>query len=169
MHENIKEFIENKTEVALVACKQNKSIENSSYTNLNINNAKPLNIDPVEQLNLSCALIKKSATIQYLHEEEGTFRLLTFNQLKSIFANHPLTISFNKNILEVWNKYPKRREYQGINFDPAMVKSYNLFKGFSTQKVEGDVRRFLDFVFEVICSLDHESYDYLIGWITQML
>ena len=70
-----------------------------------------------------------------------------------------------------WLEHPQRREYQTVGFTPDRDHEgvYNLWKGFACDAVPGDCGLFLDHILENICSGDPVRYNYLIGWLANMV
>lgn len=73
---------------------------------------------------------------------------------------------------EWWTSHPRRREYEDITFEPGLEtpNRYNLWTGFAFEAIPGDKHeRYLQHVYEVICSGNKEHYDYLINWMARVV
>lgn len=71
-----------------------------------------------------------------------------------------------------WMTHPQRRQYASITFSPGReVKgSYNLWRGFSCVAKAGDKHEsFLHHVLNNVCTGNQEHYDYLIGWMANLV
>jgi Family of unknown function (DUF5906) len=75
-------------------------------------------------------------------------------------------------ITDLWLKSTLRRQYKGIVFDPSSLGhydgNYNLWKGYKILGVPGDVTIFTEYMKDVICSGDVESFNYLVALVSQM-
>jgi hypothetical protein len=72
-----------------------------------------------------------------------------------------------KKATKLWIESDKTRRFDNVVFDPSMscsITSYNLFKGLACTPRAGKCDLFLEHVMEVICSGDHQLYEYVIGW-----
>jgi hypothetical protein len=72
-----------------------------------------------------------------------------------------------KKATKLWIESDNTRRFEKLVFDPSMKcsdTSYNLFKGLATVPKSGKCDLYLKHVREVICSGDHELYEYVIGW-----
>ncbi|THF59858.1 primase-helicase family protein [Ollibium composti] len=75
-------------------------------------------------------------------------------------------------VFDIWLNSPKRRQYSAVVFEPggARPDSYNLWRGFA---VEPDPRsscdRFLDHLRENVCRGDEHNFNWLVGWLAQMV
>jgi phage/plasmid-associated DNA primase len=70
-----------------------------------------------------------------------------------------------------WLASPKRREYQGIIFEPQIKndKFYNLFKGFDHEPIQGDWSLFKKHIFENICCKNMINFEWLLAWMSRMV
>lgn len=75
-------------------------------------------------------------------------------------------------ITTLWLKDSRRRQYDGIVFDPdkkASNKYYNLWRGFAVQPQEGDCGLYLQHILNNIAGQDPELYLYIIRWIANLI
>lgn len=73
-------------------------------------------------------------------------------------------------IASAWLENDSRRQYDGLVFSPRYdVPGYfNLFQGFGTKAIDGCCDRFIDFMFDVICSGNSELFDYQWNWLAHL-
>jgi len=85
----------------------------------------------------------------------------------------------NKNLIDVWLKWPKRRKYSQVVFqpEPGLVAGeltlpdgdvLNLYQGLAVQPKQGDCSRTLAHFREVICGGNEELYAYVMNWLARM-
>lgn len=70
--------------------------------------------------------------------------------------------------VDLWLKSPLRRTFENIALIPSgecPLDTYNLWRGFGVEAIEGDVTTILDFIEGVICSGNAEYSAYLIRWL----
>ena len=76
-------------------------------------------------------------------------------------------------ILDVWIKHPKARIYKGgVTFKPngnTPPDMYNLWNGYSIERLDGSCETITSFLKEVICSNNEEHYQYLINWLARAI
>jgi len=75
-------------------------------------------------------------------------------------------------ITALWLKDSRRRQFEGIVFDPggeASDKYYNLWRGFAVQPQEGDCGLYLQHVLNNIASQDSDLYLYIIRWMANLI
>jgi hypothetical protein len=67
-----------------------------------------------------------------------------------------------------WVKHPRRRQYDGVVFDPAPhrqhARLYNLWKGWAVMPKPGDWSLMKRLLRDVLCAGDAEAYDYVVRW-----
>ena len=76
------------------------------------------------------------------------------------------------NLVDTWLESPMRRTYaSGLTFLPEVdtVSSYNLWRGWSYEPVDGDVSPWLDFVTNVVADGNASHANYIISWAAQMV
>lgn len=70
-----------------------------------------------------------------------------------------------------WLTHPKRRQYEGVIFDPN--NNYegwlNLWRGWSVESVRGDWSLLQQLILEVLANNDHSHYDYILNWLAYMV
>lgn len=70
--------------------------------------------------------------------------------------------------VDIWLTSPKRRTFENIALIPSgdcPKDTYNLWRGFGVEPVEGDVKPILSFIKTVICSGNSDHAGYLIRWL----
>jgi len=97
--------------------------------------------------------------------------------LRALYRNRKVTV-FGKSgrprestIAELWLEHPRRRQYQGICFNPRGTPEgfYNLFRGFPVRACEGNCALFLRLLREGICAGNGELYKYLVRWLAHLI
>lgn len=72
-----------------------------------------------------------------------------------------------------WAKHPKRRQYDGVVFDPSPEryheKLYNLWRGWAVEPIAGDWSLMKRLLRDVLCRGDEASFDYVIRWAAFMV
>lgn len=72
-----------------------------------------------------------------------------------------------------WVRHPRRRQYDGVVFDPAPnrqhARLYNLWRGWAVESRAGDWSSMQRLVREVLCRGDEAAYDYVIRWAAFMV
>jgi hypothetical protein len=71
-----------------------------------------------------------------------------------------------------WFSQLRRRQFNHVVFEPGLdtPDDFNLWRGFSADPTSGDLHlRYLDHMFENICSGVQENYDYLIRWMARVV
>lgn len=72
----------------------------------------------------------------------------------------------------VWLTHRNRREYAGTVFQPSNdipPGFYNLWRGFSVKPKTGRPRRFLRFIWRVICKRRSREFKYVIRWLANLV
>jgi len=106
-------------------------------------------------------------------------QFLTEYDFKTLYANRkvPNPLAGQKGqpnhvqLSTAWLASPKRREYQGIIFEPQIKnnKFYNLFNGFEYEPAPGDWSLFKNHIFENICSKNLKNFDWLMSWMARIV
>lgn len=67
-----------------------------------------------------------------------------------------------------WVKHPRRRQYDGVVFDPAPNRTharlYNLWRGWAVEPRPGDWSLMKRLLRDVLCRGHEESFDYVLRW-----
>ncbi|MGE0523025.1 MAG: DUF5906 domain-containing protein [Variibacter sp.] len=100
------------------------------------------------------------------------------------FSAGAVSAHFDSRIVEVedgkqralgswWVKHPRRRQYDGVVFDPSPVRRhtalYNLWRGWSVEPKAGDWSLLKRLLKDVLCRGDAESFDYILRWAAFMV
>jgi hypothetical protein len=140
--------------------------------------------DPIDELNKTHAVIMVGSKIRILYETKNIFgrpdiQFLTEYDFKTLYANrkilNPLAGQKGQpkhiQLATAWLSSSKRREYQGIIFEPQVKndKFYNLFNGFVYQPIQGDWSLFKNHIFENICSKNLRDFDWLMSWLARIV
>lgn len=71
-----------------------------------------------------------------------------------------------------WFNHIRRRQYNRVVFEPGleMEGDLNLWRGFAHEAIEGENhKRYLEHMFENVCSGVQEHFDYLLGWMARVV
>ncbi|ADZ70135.1 DUF5906 domain-containing protein [Polymorphum gilvum] len=72
-----------------------------------------------------------------------------------------------------WVKHPRRRQYEGVVFDPSPKRThtslYNLWRGWAVEPKAGDWSLLKRLLKDVLCRGDAESFDYVLRWAAFMV
>lgn len=71
-------------------------------------------------------------------------------------------------LADSWLNWPKRRQYEGIAFDPSgKIPSdyFNLWRGWAVEPAAGEWSMLRDHIREVICQRSEELDRYVLGWL----
>jgi hypothetical protein len=101
--------------------------------------------------------------------EGRTFRLLKRDAFKGWFANKGEWRGKKfVTAADVWLGHPLRREYAGIEFDPAGTyirkDYYNLWRGFAVEPREGDCSLFIKHIKDNVAQGDEVKFKWVMGW-----
>lgn len=102
------------------------------------------------------------------------FDRLSFEDLKKLYMNLRVKVKDKyKPAAEEWLKHRGRKQYLGgVVFDPAGRQQpdvLNLWHGFAVTPKPGDWSLMQAHIRDVVCSGITEHYDYLIGWMANMI
>lgn len=151
------------------------------YAERQINRAREETIHPwLSRLNERFAVIASiSGKCRVVEEQndEGMDRTRlvkqSFDDFMNRFMNIPVQIGnddkgkpINKPLGQWWLMQPHRRQYDKIVFSPGVdvSESYNLWRGFGCEAIQGKCDLFLNHIRKVVCSGNEEHYNYLVGW-----
>jgi|GEM_PF-635531 len=72
---------------------------------------------------------------------------------------------------DIWMKSPKRRQYEGIVFNPGsdVPGYYNLWKGFCIEPKKGDWHLFENHIFNNIVNGDLEHFEWVMAWLARLV
>lgn len=93
-------------------------------------------------------------------------------EFKNRFLHVPVIAGMNQG--EAWLKWPGKRYYsEGIAFCPNPAKctenQYNLFRGYASKPVDGNVEPFVHHVTHVVCAGDEKIAKYVMQFFAHML
>lgn len=104
-----------------------------------------------------------------------TLTTQSFNDFTNRYCNQKVKVG-NKNGEDVfsplgkwWLTHAERRQFDTVTFSPGQDTPgrYNLWKGFAVEPRPGSCQKYLDHVFNNICSGNQEHYEYLIAWMAR--
>jgi len=127
------------------------------------------------------ALIKLTGTIYLIDKEEiarkltksgqsGAVEFIRRQDASLLIARKLSELSSSNNISQITNSFfssPSTKLYDGVVFDPVNNSDdyLNFWVGPTLQEKKGDWRKIKEFLREVICAGDEESYQYLIHYL----
>ena len=70
-----------------------------------------------------------------------------------------------------WLNHANRAEFDGMVFSPGQDQPgyLNLWTGWGVEPAEGSCQKYLEFIFDVICSGDGSLFDYVIHWCAHLV
>lgn len=102
----------------------------------------------------------------------------SFTDIRNIYCNILVELESNSEkpklapLGNFWLTHRNRRQYQSIAFSPGrdIEGCYNLWRGFACDARQGNNHEsFLQHIYDNICSGNKEYYDYLIGWMANLV
>jgi hypothetical protein len=102
----------------------------------------------------------------------------TFADFRKLYLNQWIAIRHDdgtierKNLAEWWLRHPRRRQYDGVVFDPSgkTPKGYlNLWRGFGVDPAPGDWSLMREHILRVICRGDPVRNEYFLNWMARMV
>lgn len=124
------------------------------------------------------AFVQVEGSARVIREDvhKGNVVLFKLEDLKKEHMNCRILVGDEKpkltNLVDLWLEHPDRRTYAaGLAFAPDMqiLERYNLWRGWSYQPKEGDIKPWLDFVTKVVASGNEISANYIITWAAQLV
>lgn len=136
--------------------------------------------DALEELNEKYAFIMLGGRSGVLIEKPDDpmgpgYELASTASFKELLAPHTVQVGDRRmSIASPWLKWPERREYYGIVFDPSREQVpgyYNLWRGFAVEPDPnaGTYNRLMDHLYENVCSGNESHFAWVIGWFAQMV
>ena len=96
------------------------------------------------------------------------FTLESKQSFKDMYENQLVQLPNDKKIskAEVWLKSPRRRQYEGVIFNPNKEnpKYFNIWKGFAVASKKGCCEKYKAHVREIICGGNHVHFDFVWKW-----
>jgi hypothetical protein len=102
----------------------------------------------------------------------------TFADFRKLYLNRWIAIRNDdgeielKNLAEWWLRHPRRRQYDGVVFDPSgkTPEGYlNLWRGFGVDPAPGDWSLMHEHIRKVICRGDAVRNEYSLNWMARMV
>ena len=130
------------------------------------------------EMNKTHAAIKMGGNCYVLEEitcpvfDRPDFELLTTKGFKEYYCNQYVQVDGKKLPLgAAWFGHPARKSYEGLTFNPKYTPKgyYNMWQGFAVEPKEGDCSLFLKNVEENIANGDKAIYEYILGWMAQVV
>jgi hypothetical protein len=131
----------------------------------------------VESMNIEYAFILvggKAAVLREGGQKKTGLHLLSMDGFNKYLANQKIVPPDGKQpfpISKLWLEHPKRRTYDGIEFNPSGTTKgyYNLFSGFPIQPRAGDCQKFLTHIYDNVAAGDGEIAQWVIGWFADII
>ena len=132
----------------------------------------------IDELNLKHALLPIGGRILVMNREYDPVmerQLLTFSaktDFETRYCNRKVWDNGEElGLGAFWLNHPRRAEFDGMVFSPGIdVPGYlNLWTGWGTEPVAGNCQRYLEFIYDVICSGQGDLFDYLIHWCAHLV
>ena len=129
-------------------------------------------MDEIDELNKKHALVQYQGDTLILTEtfEDGRVKDITFSSTISFekkYCNKKIpTNGALVKLGKAWLESPKRREYDGVDFNPAGTSPniYNMWSGFAVKPMEGDCSKYLEHIYKNISSGDRTLAEYILNW-----
>lgn len=139
-----------------------------------------MNLDPgknvIEELNQQYAyaiLGGKGRVLRF--DERGRFKdHSTVEAIKELLSSDTILINRKPvNKVKYWINHKNCRRYpDGITFDPSgkeYENAFNLWRGFAVEPCDGDIDKYLQHVYEIICDNNNAKYEWLCAWLANMV
>ena len=134
--------------------------------------------DFIDEVNNTIAVINVSGKVCVMEEitdpENGRpdIKLMSIYDFYNWYANKTIrTNSGQKEISRLWFTSVRRRDYNGIIFDPRGGKPgyYNLWRGFAIDSVQGDCSLYLTHIYKIIAGGNKEFYGWILAWMARII
>jgi len=106
-------------------------------------------------------------------DENGTVHYNTPLKLRETYRDFNTKDS---DFITDWIEGGYRKKIKGVRFNPQKTPSeimddgyFNLWKGFSCDPVEGDIKPFVEFTRDIICDGDTEHYEFMMDYLAHMV
>lgn len=153
------------------------------YAIRQIERAKDEDIDPLlTQLNDQFACVMNAGKTVIMVEKklpngDTDISYSTFSDFHNFYGNKrveyetPDGKTASKPVGMWWTSHEHRRSYDGLVFSPGkeVPGHYNLWTGFRFEALPGDCSLYLKHTLVNICSSNKDHYDYLVGWMAQLV
>ena len=131
----------------------------------------------VADLNERHAIIMTGGKSTYLLRTSDDLKFFNKQSMADFLAPYQLRVSTDKKTkivpsFDVWLKSSRRRVYEnGIVFEPNgnRPKALNLWQGFAVEPRVGNCELFKHHLLKIVCKGNMDYYDYLFGWLAQMV
>lgn len=129
--------------------------------------------EAINELNKEYAFVLMPPQAQIIKEMEDKnghkdFVFLQIGAFKHMLGSCWLK---EKKLATVWLESPFRRTYTGIEFSPTTPTpgKYNLWQGYPINPIQGDCRRYLAHIRNIICGGNDEYTHYFIAWLSNII
>jgi len=137
--------------------------------------AKDIRTEAVEKMNRKYAIIKMGGQTLIMEDdpEQNVEAFLKPGDFNMWFKNRYIWIpkedgsSTKKPIAEIWLGHENRRQYKNVVFAPGQEvgeNTYNLWKGFAVDPVDGDWSLMEEHIFVNLCGGNREHFDFFLKW-----
>jgi len=134
----------------------------------------------VDELNNKHAIVHTDQFYILTEKQNPTFGGVDFSlesrqSFLNTYENKVVTCSdekTKKTKAKIWLEHPRRKEFNGIIFDPTSTKHtkgyYNLWRGFTMEPKAGDCSLFWNHVRDNICNKDPIAYKFVRKWVAKI-
>lgn len=97
--------------------------------------------------------------------------LMSFADFRNLHMNRKVKVNGNDVPLgKWWLEHPKRRQYEGLTFQPGnnapvIDGKLNLWQGWGFEPKQGNWSKLRDHIWLVLCSSKQELFDYVMNWL----
>lgn len=137
--------------------------------------------DGIDELNDSHLVTRQGGRTLILRREQdpgvgrASYVPVRQEDLKLYYANRMVEVgrtekgaAIMKPLATAWLQSPRRSTYSDLVMDPSRSPNdrnvFNLWKGWGVQPKQGSWDTIRNHLFEVVCSSNHETFAYLLGW-----
>lgn len=148
--------------------------------------AKDTNIgkDPIDELNKRHAVVTvggkvrildETISIKGIHNVDFLSKYDFYTKYENRKVVNPLAGQKGQSkhipLANAWLNSPKRREYEGVVFEPQLNDSsfYNLYQNLAFLPVKGDWSKYKKHLKDNICNGDMQYYDWLLAWMARIV
>ena len=128
----------------------------------------------VAELNQTYGVVQTGGKVRVLQEQaDGDFTLLPAHEFRLLLSNQLATALDGKrrSVADIWLASVHRRQFDGIVFEPGpkrTSRTFNLFRGFSVEPIEGDCSLFLEHVTNNICQREAALARWVLAWLADI-
>ena len=137
--------------------------------------------DAIDELNMDHAVVMVGGKCRVMkegrdHEGNRDLYFMSVPDFNHRYANQkipsPKDPKKRRCISQVWLESPKRREFDGVVFEPSKIDVpgyYNLWKGLSVQPKKGDWALYRSHIYDIIADGSKTMGDWIIAWMARIV